>query len=396
MQAIIRPVENFTGMSIMKIKNVVILSLAVFVAVWFYGCSEVKKKSDVDNKLLDTIEPPTGSQTLPRPSGGLALSVNSEAITANELIEPIRQQIGELASQTDYEQFQKKVKPMLGSVLIQKIGDIKLYEKAKAALPENIDEAIIDKIVEQEVQSFIARYGGDYAAAERALKSMGTNWKEFSKFQRRALLVQSFVSEEIKVDKPVTHSELIGYYNTIKNDYYVKEGQIEFRLIDLEVEKFADPNDPNANAQQKTEKLAAEISERIKKGEDFAELAKKYSNDHAASNGGLWKPIRPGSLAQPFDAIEKVTENMAIGQTSGPIAAEGHIFIVRLENKQASSCKPFEEVQGEVESRMVYERRKKMVDDMMNKIISQVDLSYADSFLDYCTEKAWQDWQVRG
>jgi tetratricopeptide (TPR) repeat protein len=383
-------------MSIMKIKNFVILSLAVLAAVWFYGCGESKKKSDVDHKLLDTIEPSTKPQTLPRPSGGLALSINSEAITADELIEPVRQQIGELAGQTDYEQFRKKVKPMLGTVLIQKIGDIKLYEKAKAALPENIDQAVIDKIVEQEVQSFIARYGGDYAAAERALKSMGTNWKDFYQFQRRALLVQSFVSEEIKVDKPVTHSELIGYYNTIKNEYYVKEGQIEFRLIDLEVGKFADPNDPNVSAQQKAEKLAAEILERIRKGEDFAELAKKYSNDHAASNGGLWKPIRPGSLAEPFDAIEKATENMGIGQTSEPIAAGGHIFIVRLENKQASSCKPFEEVQGEVESRMMYERRKKMVDDMMDKIISQVDLSYADSFLEYCTEKAWQDWQVRG
>jgi len=74
----------------------------------------------------------------------------------------------------------------------------------------------------------------------------------------------------------------------------------------------------------------------------------------------------------------------------------GHIFIVKLENKQAASCKSFEEVQGDVESRMMYEKRKKRVDDMMDKIISQVDLSYADGFLEYCTQKAWQDWHVSG
>jgi peptidyl-prolyl cis-trans isomerase SurA len=364
MQAIIRQFDNFTGMSIMKMKNVVILSLAVFVTVWFYGCSETKKKTDVDSKLLETAEPNIDWRSLPRPSGGLVLSIDSEAITADEIINPVRQQIGEIAGQTDYEQFRKKVKPMLGSVLIQKIGDIRLYEKAKAALPENIDQGIIDKIIEQEVQRFIAQYGGDYAAAEKVLKSMGTTWKDFYQFQRRTLLVQSFVSEEIKVDKPVTHSELIEYYERMKNEYFAKEGQLEFRLIDLEVAKFADANNSGANAEQKAKEVAAQLSERIKKGEDFGELAKKYSNDHAARNGGLWKPIRPGSLAEPYDAIEKTAEKMDVGQVSEPVAAGGHIFIVKLENKQAASCKTFEEVQGDVEARMMYEKRKKRVDDM--------------------------------
>ena len=380
----------------MKMKNVVILSLAVLAAVWICGCEGSEKKSDVDSKLLDTVEPNVNWQSLPRPSGGLTLSIDSEAITADEIINPVRQRIGEIAGQTDYEQFRLKVKPMLGTTLVQKIGDIRLYEKAKAALPENIDETIIDKIVEEEVQRFIAQYGGDYAVAEKVLKSMGTTWKDFYQFQRRAILVQSFISEELKVDKPVTHSELIEYYERMKNEYFAKEGQLEFRLIDLEVAKFTDANDPNASAEQKAGELAAQLSERIKKGEDFNELAKKYSNDQAAKDGGLWKPIRPGSLAEPYDAIEKATENLAIGQVSEPVEAEGHIFIVKLENKQAASCKPFEEVQGDVESRMMYEKRRKRVDDMMEKIISQVDLSYAEGFLEYCTQKAWQDWHVGG
>lgn len=380
----------------MKMKNTVILTLAVLATVWICGCGGSKKKGDVSRELLEAREPNIDWRTLPRPSGGLALSIDSEAITADEIINPVRQQIGEIAGQTDYEQFRQKVKPMLGSVLIQKIGDIRLYEKAKAALPENVNEEIIDKIIEQEIQRFIAQYGGDYAAAEKVLKSMGTTWKDFYQFQRRALLVQSFVSEEIKVDKPVTHSELLEYYNRMKDEYFAKEGQLEFRLIDLEVEKFADANNPGAGAEQKAKELADQLSKRIKSGEDFGELAKQYSNDEAAKNGGLWKPIRQGSLAEPYDAIEKTIETMDVGQTSEPVAERGHIFIVKLENKQASSCKPFEEVQGDVEARMMYEKRKERVDDMMEKIISQVDLSYAEGFLEYCTQKAWQDWHVSG
>ncbi len=379
----------------MKIKNFVVLSLAVAALMWFYGCEAEKKKSDIDEKVLLAVKPSAEMSSMPRPSGGLVLSIESSAITAEEIIEPVRPQLEELAKKGDYDKFRTGAKSLLGGVLIQKIADIKLYEKAKASLPENVDQAVIDKIVEEEVQKFIARCGGDYATVEQMLKKMGTNWKDFYQQQRRAILVQSFVSQEVKIEKPITYSELLEYYNKIKGENYVRNGRIEFRLIDLEIEKFADPNDSNAVAEQRATKFAAELSKRIKKGEDFAELAKKYSNDQTAQDGGLWKPVSPGSLAPPYDAIEKAAENMSVGQVCEPVATPKHIFIVKLENKQAAICEPFEKVQGEVEERMMFEKRKKMVDDMMNKIIDQVDLSYADGFLEYCIEKAWQDCQTK-
>ena len=182
----------------------------------------------------------------------------------------------------------------------------------------------------------------------------------------------------------------------MKKEYFSTEGLLEFRVIEIEIAKFADANSSNADAEQKAKTLAAVISEKIKKGDDFGELAKQYSHDPAAKNGGLWKPIRPGSLAEPYDAIEKAAEKLDIGQASEPVEKDGHIFIVKLENRQESSSKTFEEVQGDVEARMMYERRKKRVDNMMDKIMSQVDLSYAEGFLEYCTQKAWRDWQMSG
>jgi parvulin-like peptidyl-prolyl isomerase len=374
----------------MKIKTGLLAVCCLLIL--FSGC-EKTKKSDIDVKTLDKIQPPAKPPVLPKPSGGLALSIDSTAITADEIIEPIREPLAEVAKQTNYEQFRTKAKPMLVNILLQKIGDIRLYAKAKDALPENIDQAIIDKIVEQEVQRFISQYGGDYSTVEKMLKSMHTNWQDFYQQTRRGILIQSFVSEEVKVEKPVTHSELLEYYDKIKGEFYTKEAQIEFRLIDLEVNKFKDPNDPNADVNKKAMKLAMEISERIRKGEDFGELAKKYSNDHAAQNGGLWKPIRPGSLAAPYDVIEKTVVDMNSGDVAGPIAAENHIFIIRLENKQIQSCEPFEKVQAEVEGRLMFEKRKKLVDDMMGKIIAQVDLSYADDFIEYCMQKAYRELQ---
>jgi parvulin-like peptidyl-prolyl isomerase len=354
------------------------------------GCKE-SYKGDVSEKRLKAIKPPASMPRMPLPAGGVTLSIESTAITADELIRPVKPQIDALAKEYDYEIFSKKAKSLLADVLLQKIADIKLYEKAKAALPENIDQTVIDRIVEQEVQSFIAQYGGNYSTVEQMLKKMGITWQDFHEQQRRAVLVQSFLSGEIKDEKPITYSELVKYYESIKDEKYTKDPVIEFRLIDFEIEKFADANDPNVNAGKKAMELANQLAGRIKKGEDFAEIAKKYSHDSAtAQNGGLWKPVRPGSLVEPYNVIEKAAENMNAGEVSEPITAGNHIFIVKLENKQAQSCEPFEKVQREIEARYVLERRRKIVDETMKKIISQVDLTYADNFLEFCVEQAWR------
>ncbi|MDD5134474.1 MAG: peptidylprolyl isomerase [Phycisphaerae bacterium] len=376
----------------MKRKDIVISILTVLAVACFTGCGESIKQQDVDEKILQKIDPNTAAAKIntPAPAGGLVLNIESTAITADEIISPVKPQLAELAANNDYEAFGKTAKDLLGSVLIQKITDIKLYQKAKAALPDNVDQTVIDKIVEQEVQRFIARHGGNYAATEQMLKKMGTNWQEFYKQQRRAILVQSFISDEVKVEKPMTHSELLAYYNSIKKESYAKEAFIEFRLIDLNTDKFIDVNDPNINPEWQAVALANKLIEQIKNGADFAELAKRYSDDITAKNGGLEKPVRPGSLVEPYNAIETAAEIMAVGQVSEPIIAGGHIFIVKLENKQVGSCEPFEKVQTEVEDRFVLARRQKMVDDMIKKTIAQIDLSCADDFLDFCVNRAYE------
>ncbi|MGA2915310.1 MAG: peptidylprolyl isomerase [Sedimentisphaerales bacterium] len=374
----------------MNIKNLIRLTTICIAAIWFCGCEETARKPDVSETRLAAVKPPEKQGKMPAPAGGLVLSIESTAITSDELIAPVKSELDNFAAGGDYELFRKKARPLLADVLLQKITDIKLYEKAKAALPENVDNDIIDKIVEQEVQKFIAHCGGNYAVAEQILKKMGLTWPEFYKQQRRTILVQSFLSDEMKIEKPITYSELVQYYNSIKNESYAKDAMFEFRLIDLNTEKFADPNDPNSKGDQKAIELANQLEQKIKNGEDFAKLAEKYSNDESAKNGGLWKPARPGSLVEPYNKIETVVVDMNAGDVSVPVFARNHIFIVKLENKQAEAIEPFEKVQAEVETRYILERRQKMVNDIINKIISQVDLSYADNFIEFCIEQAWR------
>ncbi|MBN1786767.1 MAG: peptidylprolyl isomerase [Sedimentisphaerales bacterium] len=366
----------------MNTRTRIYLLITLGVLILVCGC---KKRKKID---IEDIELPPAPK-LPEPAGGIVLSIESTAISADELIEPVSEQLAALAGQYDYPIFKKKASAMMGGVLLQKIADIKLYIKAKAALPENIDEDKIDQVVEQEVQRFIATYGGNYATVEDMLKRMGITWQDFHDQQKRAILVQSFVSEEVKVEKPITHSELREYYESIKEGSYGHEPFYEIRLIDLDIREFSDANTSPAQARDKAMEFAQKLKRRIDNEDNFAELAKLHSQDESAPNGGLWKPFGPGALVAPYDMIEIIASNIEIGRVSDPVFADDHVFIVKLENKDEGGYEPFEKVQTEVEGRYVLERREKMVDKMIGEIMSQVDLSYADNFMEYCVQQAW-------
>lgn len=95
-------------------------------------------------------------------------------------------------------------------------------------------------------------------------------------------------------------------------------------------------NDKSLNAD--AEKKANEVLAKVKKGEDFAALAKQYSEDTTASKGGDLGFVKKGQLVPEFeDALWK----LQVGQTSGLVKTVYGYHIIKLvavngEERQAS------------------------------------------------------------
>ena len=95
-------------------------------------------------------------------------------------------------------------------------------------------------------------------------------------------------------------------------------------------------NDKSLNAD--AEKKANEVLAKVKAGEDFAALAKKYSEDTSASKGGDLGFVKKGQLVPEFeDALWK----LQVGQTSGLVKTVYGYHIIKLvavngEERQAS------------------------------------------------------------
>lgn len=365
-------------------KIVFLLMLALLL---FGGCGVGAKKPRFSKEELAKI-PLAQRDGFPEATGGFVLSVGGESITSDEIVEPLAEYFRPAAQTSDLYQFKANAGGQLKQFVLTKVTNILLYNEAKKHLGENTNKAL-EKAVEAEVRRFIVSYEGDYAKAEKALKEMGMNWADFKEYKRKEIVNQSYIASQLPDEEPVTYGELMSRYNEMKEKDFSMPGTITFRLIDIDSAKLE-----VAGAEQgrldKAKELAMELRLAILMGEDFGEVAKKHSHGHRAMFGGLWKPLRPSSLAEPYDILAAEAEKLEPGQIAGPIESGEHLFIMKLEEKQVTNAEPFEKVQKEIEQTIELERRKKAVDELEAKLLQQAALSNIDAFIDFCLEKIYR------
>ncbi len=369
----------------------------LFCAVLFItsGCeqfSDLESEQESEFLLVENLSSDYSAQfvDLPACSGGLVLKINDDTIASDEIIAAAMQSLKPIAKKTSFEEFGGQAKPYLRQVLFNKISNVLIYQQAKQQAPSNIDE-MLAKAVETEEKKFISNFGGNYAEAEKSLRQMGMDWKEFRQYQKKLILSQSYISTELSGDRPITHGELLDYYDEIKYLDFYQEAKMEFRLIDIQPGKLVG-EDGQVNIQEqfsRARELAKSLREQIEAGKDFGELARKFSFGHRASVGGFWSSVSPGSLAKPYDGLEFYLGNLEVGEVGGPIEVSEHIFIVKLESKQPEVFESFEEVQKQVEVRLVMQRRKDALDKLMAKLMAKVDMGNIEGFLDFCASQIY-------
>ncbi len=331
-------------------------------------------------------------------SGGFVLMVGGETVTSDEIIaSPVElggmfvlpmEYFKPIAQASELEQFKERARGQLKGILTAKISNILLYQQAKRQMGENIEQAL-DKEAEKALREFVVAFGGDQIKADEALKQRGMDWKSFKEYQKRLILTQWYLGSKLSNNRPVTYRELMDCYNEMKDKYFAKTATIQFRLIDIQPARLQAAN-PNANRHQLAEQLALELTKRIRSGEDFGELAKQYSHGPMREFGGLWKPVSPGSLAEPYDKLAVEAENIGSSQIARIIITAEHVFIMKLEDKKIAGYEPFEKVQRQVRNKIILDRQNEAVDRVNDTLLQQVELSKTDEFIDFCLEKIYQ------
>jgi peptidyl-prolyl cis-trans isomerase D len=144
----------------------------------------------------------------------------------------------------------------------------------------------------------------------------------------------------------VTPAQLQQYYNQHQDEYRIPE-TVTVRHILI---KTPAP-DADGKVDQKgvdaARAKAEDIEKQLKGGANFADLAKKYSEDPgSAQSGGLLPPLTHGRTVPEFD---QAAFNTPVGQTTGVIRTSYGFHIIHVEAKQQARLKPLDEVKSQIE-----------------------------------------------
>ncbi|OHB56338.1 MAG: hypothetical protein A2173_10335 [Planctomycetes bacterium RBG_13_44_8b] len=355
------------------------------------GCEDSSQSTEEHITIMPKI-------TASKVAGEHVLVISGEVITSSDIIEspvelngtfmPPAEHLKSFIKTNNPQEFNKVARQLIEEILMNKVSEIMLYQEAKRQFEKNIDEAL-EKEAEKEVRKFFMEFGGDEGKAEEKLKQMGMDRQKFKENRKKFILTQWYIASKLIDQKPITHSELIKCYNQMKEQYFATPASLEFRLIDIQPEKLG-VADPYLDKTIEAKKLANQLIKRVQQGEDFGELAKQYSHGHTRESGGLWKPVQPESLVKPYDVLVAEAKKIEPGQIAGPIETQGHILIMKLEDKRSKGYEPFEKVQPELEQMIIIERRKKAIDKLNTDLMQQVVLKEKDEFIDFCLDKIYQ------
>ncbi len=105
-----------------------------------------------------------------------------------------------------------------------------------------------------------------------------------------------------------------------------------------------------------TEDEAKAIEDELKKGADFAELAKKKSKDPGASDGGDLGFFTKDQMVPEFSSVAFALEP---GKISDPVKSQFGWHIIKVEEKRARKAPDFEQVKAQIET---YVTRKAQAD----------------------------------
>ncbi len=218
-----------------------------------------------------------------------------------------------------------------------------LYQEAKK---QNILPT--DEEVQEEIDSFNESIKDDTEYQEE-LKKMGID-DEFLKYQFTRDLVDENLYAKYLEEIEIPESEMKAYYEDNKDT--VTASHILLKTTDDDGNELSD--DKKAELKAKMEEILA----KVKAGEDFATLAKEYSECPSASEGGDLGSFGKGQMVKEF---EDAAFAMKVGEISDIVETQYGYHIIKVTDKKEES---YDDMKDEIKSTLASEKYSKYVEKL--------------------------------
>jgi parvulin-like peptidyl-prolyl isomerase len=311
---------------------------------------------------------------LGKEAGFSVARVGDEVITSHDLIVAAREQLhrqpdlnSQLRFDTNEELEKHKQVPMVVKYTLDSLIERSLLvQEAKHAIK---DSKQLDKMMEiaeqvwrtEQVPQLKQRFSAEteqqlkekLAASGRSLDHMHTTF-------RQDFLGQGYLQDRLKDKLKIELPDELKYYNDHINDReFQLPAQITWRELVVETNRYP--------SRQEAQKKASALLEKLRRGEDFAKLARAESDGPSSSRneGGLMQ-TSPGSYA--VQAVNQALGSLPVGKVSGILEGPTSLHIVRVEGRRPAGPASFEDLRQKIRPMLFDEKVKTERTAFINKL----------------------------
>lgn len=234
---------------------------------------------------------------------------------------------------------------MTERTVLQTIVDEKVLERYAKEKEIKVEDSEIDKTIE----GIKTRNGLDDKAFLAGLEAQGLTLEKFRKTIETQILTQRITGMEV-TGVMVTEEDARHYYEKHKREY-LKPGRVRASHILLLANESS-----GASQFQGARKKIDWLKDEILAGADFAEMARKFSQDPSASEGGDLGWFTRGEMLAAF---EDVAFSLDAGEVGGPVQTGYGFHLIKVMDKEEAEALPFSELADKITARLKNEAYQK-------------------------------------
>jgi peptidyl-prolyl cis-trans isomerase SurA len=193
---------------------------------------------------------------------------------------------------------------------------------------------------------------------EKAVESSGLAWEDYKTTIRNGLLTQEVVRREVGSHINIPNDEVKQYYDAHPQEFTRPE-----QVVLSEIFLSTEGKSPEEIAS--VQKKAEDLRNRVMKGDDFNEIAKRYSEGSTAKDGGDLGTFKQSELAPQ---LEEVVFKMEKGQITDVIQTKTGFEVLKVENHYQAGLQPQDKVENEIMNRLYMQKMQPQMRDYLGQL----------------------------
>jgi peptidyl-prolyl cis-trans isomerase SurA len=291
------------------------------------------------------------------PSPDVWAVVNGQPISKAQVEKYYRSRIN-AQGQTAAAPSQDEALSLTLSIVDQLINEELLLQRAKQMGMEATDGEVEDKFTE-------VRSPFSEEQFQQQLKDRGVSVDDLKQDIRRQITLDQLMTREITAKVSPTDQDVANFYNENRSQFNVTETQ--YRIAQIVVTPRKDPQIRNrknddATTDIEAKRKCAALSQQLRNGADFANVAMDYSEDPvSAPSGGDLGFVPESSLNQSDPVLKRTVLSLKAGEVSDVIELRDGYRILKLIAKESPGQREISDPQVQQSIRDTLRSRKEQL-----------------------------------